>query len=230
MRTFNRRFATALVAVLLVASACGAGSDPAEEGVASLAVDAGPSIGEAAGTDSPAELDADEAALEFSECMRAEGVDFPDIAVDAEGRLDLRSGFDEMDRGSDDFLAAMEVCRPLIEQVGFGAGGRAAIGENVEIQDALVEFSACVRDAGYDVGDLELGVPGQGQGQGGGEGETLPAGGRGQGQGQDGFGDRSARFAEQLGLDYEDPEVAIVIDDCMTVVDEAFSAAGVGRS
>jgi hypothetical protein len=118
----------------------------------------------------------------------------------------------------------MDTCRPLLDSAGFGGGGRAAIGENVEIQDAFVEFTECVRDGGYDVGDLTFGAPaGQPPADGEGDGE-----GRGQGQRQQGFGDRSGRWAQQLGLDYEDPAVAEVIDGCIPIIDEAFTNAGVG--
>lgn len=220
-----------LVPILLVAGACSADSAADEIGVASLESDSGVALGDAAAAetldDSTEEADPEEAALEFSSCMREEGLDFPDLAVDAEGRLDLRSGFEGLDPRSDEFRSAMDVCQPIIASAGFGAGGRAALGENVEIQDALIEFSACVRDGGYDVGDLTLGGPGNAA--------EPPADGeagneqRGQGEGQGGFGDRSARLADQLGLDVEDPEVAAIIDGCMPIIDEAFTAAGIGQ-
>ncbi len=241
MRMTNLGVSTALATVLLLASACGGGSESATEGVASLDVAAG--SGEetaAAGDETTTDLEPEEAALAFSACMRDEGLDFPDIAVDAEGRIDLRSGFDDLDPRSEEFQAAMQNCQSFIESAGFGEGGRAGIGENVEIQDALVEFSACVRDEGYDVGDIELGGPGQAGGAApntddAGDGTTdgtdgeATGEGRGQGQRQGGFGDRSTQFATQLGLDYDDPEVATVIDGCMPIIDEAFAGAGLGQ-
>ncbi len=221
----------ALLAILLIAGACSTDSAADESGVASLESDSGTPLGDAAAArtldGATQEVDPEEVALEFSACMREEGVDFPDLGVDADGRLNLRSGFEGLDPRSDEFRSAMDICQPIIESAGFGAGGRAAIGENVEIQDALVEFSACVRDGGYDVGDLNLGGPGNG-GQAPADGEQGDEP-RGQGQGQGGFGDRTARFADQLGLDFEDPEVAAVIDGCMPVIDEAFTAAGIGQ-
>jgi len=221
----------ALVAIVLVAGACSNDSAADESGVASLESESGTPLGDAAAAetldDASQDVDPEEAALEFSACMREEGLEFPDLGVDADGRLNLRSGFEGLDPRSDEFRSAMDVCQPIIESAGFGAGGRAAIGENVEIQDALVEFSACVRDGGYDVGDLSLGGPGPGNEPpaDGGEGDEP----RGQGQGQGGFGDRSARIADQLGLDVEDPQVSAVIDGCMPIIDEAFTAAGIGQ-
>ncbi len=125
----------------------------------------------------------------------------------------------------------MDVCQPFLESAGFG-GDRAALTDNVEVADALVAFSECVRDAGYDVGELALGRPGQS----GGEGQPSAEGQAGQpepnaegGQRQGGFGDISERFASQLGLDPEDPEVIATMEACSPIVTEALAAAGLGR-
>ncbi len=239
MRMTNFGVSTAVAAVLLLASACGGAAESATEGVASLDVAAGSGEETAAAGDGTTDLEPEEAALAFSACMRDEGLDFPDIAVDADGQIDLRNGFDDLDPRSEDFQAAMQNCQSFIESAGFGEGGRAGVGEDVEIQDALVEFSACVRAEGYDVGDIELGNPGQAGGAApdtdtdaatadGTDGEAAD-GGRGQGQRQGGFGDRSTQFATQLGLDGDDPEVAAVIDGCMPIIDDALGDTGLGR-
>lgn len=223
----------------LLAAACSGQSSAAETGVATLEDETAAPIGDAAAAetlaDAEPEVDAEDAALAFSACMREQGIDFPDLAVDADGRLNLRAGFQGLDPQSEEFRTALGECRPLIEDAGFGGGQRAAIGENVEIQDALVEFSACIRDAGYDVGDLQLGGGGQGNaaGQADGnatdgdaDGEGTP---RGQGQRQGGFGNRNERLSAQLGLDYADADVAAAVDECAIVIEEAFTAAGVGQ-
>ncbi len=127
----------------------------------------------------------------------------------------------------------MDLCQPFLASAGFG-GGRAALTENVEIADALVAFSECVRDAGYDVGDLTLGG---GPGQGGGQGEPPAESEGGQeagpnaegGQRQGGFGDINERFAAQLDLDPQDPEVIETMESCSPIVTEALAAAGLGR-
>ncbi|NNE95915.1 MAG: hypothetical protein HKN24_07795 [Acidimicrobiales bacterium] len=224
-------------AVGLLAAACSGQSSATGTGVASLQDEAGTPLGDAAAAETleaaESELSPEDAALAFSACMRNEGVDFPDLAVDADGRLNLRSGFEGVDQQDEAVLTALETCRPLIEEAGFGGGQRASIGENVEIQDALVSFSACVRDAGYDVGDVQLGGPG-GANQPPPEAAADPdaaddAAPRGQGERQGGFGNRNERFATQLGLDYEDPDVAAVVDECAIIIEEAFTAAGVGQ-
>lgn len=216
----------------LLVAACGGGPEDASDGVATLEDEASQPIGDAAAAetlaDAEPDLSAEDVALEFTQCLRDQGVDVADVGVDAEGRIQLGDAFQSVDRQDASFQAAIDVCQPLLESVGFGQGGRAAIGENVEVADALVEFSQCIRDAGYDVGDLELGgAPGQGdQPPAGGEGDGAA---RGQGQRQGGFGDRSARFVNQLGLDTEDPDVAATIEACTPIIDAAFSAAGVGQ-
>lgn len=237
--------ALALAAACLFALAsCGGDGDEASAEVASLQA-SGDAAGDAANaavrTDGADDLEPDEAALEFSQCMRDEGLDFPDLSVDAEGNIELRSAFQEVDPSADGFREAFEGCGEILQQSGFG--GRRAAAESPEVEDALLEFSQCLRAEGHDVGDLTLG---QGPGGGGPGADGSPtegqnganADGDGNGQGGDqgqtgargpGFGNRGARFAQQLGLDYEDPTVQEAIDGCMTVIDEAFTAAGVGQ-
>ena len=194
--------------------------DPAEESAA-----AGSAEGD--GSDDDQTLTGDDAALAFSQCMRDEGLDFPDIGVDAEGNPDLRGAFVEsgIDPRGDEFRATLETCGPILQQAGFGGGGRAQLAENPEFQDALVEFSECLRDRGYDVGDIQFGA-GPGPGQTPADGDAAGEGQRGQGQGQGGFGDRNARFADALGLDIDDPQVEADIDECGVVIDTAFANAG----
>ena len=226
------RLLVVLASFGLLAASCGGSSEDASDGVATLEDQASEPIGDAAAAetleDAEPELSAEEVALEFTQCLRDEGAEVADVGVDAEGRIQLRDAFQSVDRQDESFQAAMDVCQPLLESVGFGQAGRAAIGENVEIADALVEFSQCIRDAGYDVGDLELGgAPGQG-GQPPADADGDGAA-RGEAQRQGGFGDRSARFADQLGLDIEDPDVAATMDVCTPIIDAAFSAAGIGQ-
>ena len=232
----RRGLVTIMVALTLTAAACSSEQNGAVAEVASLQTDAGSDVGDAADAATVADaaasdLSADEVALEFSQCMRDEGLDFPDLSVDANGDIDLREGFQSVERNADGFGEAMDTCGSLLEGTAFG-GGRGAAQDSPEFQDGLLAFSACVRDDGYDVGDLTLGGgPGGGPGgEGANEDSTAGAGpvaGDGQeGQRQGGFGNRGARFAENLGLDYEDPAVAETIDACMPIIDEAFAGFG----
>lgn len=220
-----RRVAPGLaVPALLALAACGSGATDASDGadeVASLEATDEPA-GEAGdgGDDGDTTLAADEAALEFSQCLRDEGLDVPDIGVDADGNIALRDAFQDINPRDGEFQDAFEVCGDLLEGVQFG-GGRGALQDDTEFQDALIEMSDCIREQGFeDVGDLTVPQPGQDGAPGG------PAGG-GQGQGQGGFGDRGAIVAERLGLDPEDPEVIAAVDDCLPILDTALSDAGV---
>ncbi len=217
-----------LIGLTILLAACSS-SDPEIQTNAVASLDSETAAGEATATadlngSSEGEVDPEQAALEFSQCMRDEGLDFPDIGLDANGNPDIREGFEAI-RGQDGFRDSVDACSDFLAGAGFG-GGRAALTENVELQDALVEFSACVRDQGFDVGDLQLGVgPGTGgAGPGAGDGQGAnQQGGRGEG----GF-DPGRRLADGLGLDADDPAVQAAIADCQPVLDEAFSAAGIG--
>jgi hypothetical protein len=214
------------VAALFALSACGGSSEAADDNeVASLQAETSGPEG-----DEPAvvEQSVDDAALEFSQCLRDAGLDVADIGVDADGNIDLRSALGEAGPGNEDFREAMDACRDILDGVGFG-GGRAQLADNTEVADALLEFSDCLRDEGFeDIADLTLGRPGAGGEDGPAPGEGgPPAGGLGTREG--GFGDQSTRFAERLALDPEDPEVIAAMDMCMPIIDQAFSEAGIGE-
>ena len=223
-RSPHRTIILILALVALLAAACGTNSDGDTIGVATLEDSAG------AATDSDAESEStpEEAALEFSQCMRDEGLDFPDVTVDANGNPDIREAFESsgVRPGSEVFRDAMVSCASTLETIGFGGGQRASLGENTELQDAFVEFSACIRDQGYDVGDLTFGF-GPGQGPDGSETGEPPE--RGEGETRGDFGDRNARFADQMGLDISDPDVAATFDECGPIIDTAFSGLGLGQ-
>lgn len=226
-----------LAAVTLVAAACGSSADDAaevatleDENVATLTDSADAAV--IPDEDAP-ETDPEQAALAFSQCMRDEGLDFPDLGVDAEGNINLREGFQAVDRSDENFRDAMTACQGELAAGGFGGGRREAL-DSPQLQDGLVAFSDCVRDEGFDVGDLTLGAPGGGNGnQAGGANANQADGGDADGDGpaegrrEGGFGDRTSRIAGQLGLDPEDPAVIEVMDLCSPVLDEAFAAAGV---
>jgi hypothetical protein len=143
-------FAPAVVAFGALA-ACGGGSTDAAGGADEVtSLEDGSSSG--AGVDASAEdatLAADEAALEFSQCLRDEGLDVPDIGVDTNGNIALRDAFEQVDRSDAAFGDAMDACSDLHAGAGFG-GGPGAGRDSTECRDALVELSDCVRDAGFD--------------------------------------------------------------------------------
>lgn len=231
------RFAALLVGGAFALAACGSGASAesdSSDGLATLETtdeDTGDAVaGDVVAVDG--DLAADEAALALSECLRAEGLDVPDIGVDADGNIDLRGAFEDLGPGDDSFRTAMDACSSVLEGVEFGGGGRGAgLADNTELQDAFLEFSDCIRAEGFeDIADLTFGAPGAGQF----DGNTPPDGagdgeGPGLGQREGGFGDRNDQFAGRLGLDPEDPEVIAALEVCSPIIDQAFSGAGIGQ-
>ncbi len=217
-----------LVSLALLATACGGSDGSSTTGVASLEdVAAAEVLDPTAGEDN-ATLSADEAALQFSQCMRDEGLDFPDIGVDAEGNPNIGAAFSAagIEPRSEEFQDAIGICGDTLAGAGFGGGRPRGLADNVEIQDALVEFSGCLRDEGLDVGDLQLGgppeAPEEGQDSSGDTPEDRGA------RRQQGFGDRGGRIANALGLDAEDPDTAAALEKCNPILDTAFANFGPG--
>ena len=210
-------------------AACGGEATDASTGdeeVASL--EAETSTGVEEGGTEDATLAADEAALAFSQCLRDEGIDVPDIGVDSEGNLALRDAFEDVDRTDTAFQDAVDECRDLLADAGFGGGGPGAFRNSTEFQDALLELSDCIRDEGFEeVGDLTVPAAGQdGAPPAGGQGQGE---GPGRGQGEGGFGDRATTIAERLGLDPEDPAVIAAMDTCLPILDTALADAGLAQ-
>jgi hypothetical protein len=131
----------AVLAFALLAAACSSGGDESAQ-VASL--DDVPSESSPAAA---VDLDQEQALLEFGECMRDQGVEFPDPTVDADGNLSF--GFrnmspDEIDR--DALLEAGEECRDLLDGVALGFSQV----DTSEFDDLFLEYAECMRDHGYE--------------------------------------------------------------------------------
>ena len=150
----QRSFALLLV-VLLLASACG--GDDASDEVATLESTETSVSPETTQPATQSEF-SETQALEFSECMRDQGLDFPDPMVDADGSLSM----DELDMtvfGStpeeirENLETAMDACAEHLEGVSFGG---AELPDLVELQDTFLEFTTCMRDNGYDIPDPDF--------------------------------------------------------------------------
>jgi hypothetical protein len=106
-------------------------------------------------------------ALDFAECVRGEGVDWPDPITLADGSIDLLGGQGpEAITGGDGTVddatqAAIDTCSPIIEGSSLLPG---ADDIDAETQDTLLEFAQCLRDNGVDVDDPDLSVIGTGRG------------------------------------------------------------------
>jgi hypothetical protein len=81
-------------------------------------------------------------AVQFSECMRKNGVpEFPDPE---NGRIMLRGGPGSgLDPSSPEFQAAQEACRHLMPE-----GGQAGGGNNEQLQQRVLEYAQCMRENG----------------------------------------------------------------------------------
>ena len=116
---------------------------------------------EAAGEE-PAEagdLTDEERLLAFAECMRENGVDFPDPVVEADGTVTFGfrpgGGGGGLQTGRDPNLpAARDACSGMLGGLAFGPGPGGS--DLIELQDRLLEFARCMRDNGVDMGDPDL--------------------------------------------------------------------------
>ena len=149
------------------------------------------------------DLSREEVLFEFADCMRDNGVDFPDPVVEADGtvtfglRLGRQAGsaagqnLVELARDPD-LPAAQEACQPIVEGIALGPGSQGI--DSTEQQDRLIEFAQCMRDHGVDMGDPDL--------------SAFAAGSESGAQG-------SSPFDE---IDLDDPDVADAFDVCQAQV------------
>lgn len=217
--------------LILVASACGSGKNASAQ-IATL----GTSDGTGA-TTTVAPADTQEALLQYAACMRENGVDMADPTFDADGNP-TGGGFGPnsgIDPRSDTFQAAQQTCGDLLQGVALGGRGPGGGFNGEAIQNALNDFTACLRDNGVQVDDITFG-PRNGGGTNGDGGPpldgSLPAGGPAfgappdgsiptGGPGGEGF-DPTARILDQLGLDSTDPTVKAALDTCESIMTEVF--------
>lgn len=149
----RRSLVPALVAALALTmsvTACGAeDDDPSVATLGGASDDDGDGATDGGEADSEAEIE--EQALEFSQCMRENGVpDFPDPEIE-DGRLQMRIEGGEMDQ--DAMEKAQEECEDLAPR----GGGNFSEEDRQEMQDAFLEYAQCMRDNGYDMPDPDFG-------------------------------------------------------------------------
>ncbi len=125
----------------------------------------------------PAELTDEERLLEFAQCMRDNGVDFPDPVVEADGTIVFgrrpggagggqdSEGVEAIGRDPN-LPAARAACSEHIEGLALGPGGQNFDEVRVELMDRLLEFAQCMRDNGVDIGDPDPSAFGPGGGGG----------------------------------------------------------------
>ena len=143
-----------LTALAFVIAACGPGSDGQ---VATLES----ATATSEGTSSADTLDAEEALLEFAQCMRDNGVpEFPDPELDASGNLRLfrpggggQGGPGGLGADQGTVQAAFEECGDLVEGV-IQSNFRNL--DQTEFQDSFLEFAQCMRERGIDMQDPDF--------------------------------------------------------------------------
>ena len=151
----------ALACLALAASACGGGSAEGAQ-VASLGGTTTQST--TTTTTGATSDDPQEALLEYTQCMRDEGIDMPDpdFSNGSRGgfRLALRG-----DPNDPDFRAAQEKCQPILASLRQQFDPE----RQEEFQKAALEFAKCMREHGIDMPDPDFsgGRPGGRGGSGG---------------------------------------------------------------
>lgn len=143
-----RRFLITVVAGAMLLSACG-GDDDAADGVASLDEVTTTTM---AATDRVS--DNEQAVLAFTACLRENGLDdLPDPRMDENGNVDLESFLEIATQvDPDDADVAVQACADLLDDIELGFDQIDFTG----LQDTLVEFSACMRDNGFDLPDPDF--------------------------------------------------------------------------
>ncbi|MDE0320890.1 MAG: hypothetical protein OXH86_03750 [Acidimicrobiaceae bacterium] len=128
-------------------------------------------------SDDADDLTDEERLLEFAQCMRDNGVEFPDPVVEADGTITfgLRPGRGTGGQDAEglqaigrdpDLPAAQAACSEIIDGQALGPGGQNFDEVQIELMDRLLEFAQCMRDEGVDVSDPDPTVFGPGSGGG----------------------------------------------------------------
>lgn len=135
------RLVAAILALLVIVAGCGGDDESEATGVAS--------IDASGGEDGPPQRqEIEDAVLDFTQCLRDEGFDVPDIELDANGAPIIRTqDVAGVDISSREFQSAFASCTPILTSA--GAFSFDADPELQAIfQDQLQEFSQCMRQEG----------------------------------------------------------------------------------
>jgi hypothetical protein len=132
------RLAIGISAIALIVAACSGGTDDGD--IATLNTTEEPL---AVATTKP--INDEQALIDFSRCMRDQGVDFPDPVVDADGypRFDFEDP-DDIDR--DALFEAGLACLDHLDGVVLGLPDF----DTAEFNDTFLEYAACMREHGFE--------------------------------------------------------------------------------
>lgn len=162
MTTTNMR---RLVAVLVLGgalAACGGGGAGGNDGVASIdenaAADESDSQDEETSGPGGGRVDEGEmqdAMLEYTQCMRDNGIDMPDPQFEEGGGVSMGFGPESgVDPESEEFKAAEEECRAILDEA--RPDVQLTPEEQAEMQDRLVAMAECMRARGHDMPDPQV--------------------------------------------------------------------------
>ena len=98
--------------------------------------------------DSPIQTD-EEKVLEFTQCIRDQGIEIQDATVDSDGNLQPPRPVEGASTNFQELRPAFEKCRESLDGMTFG---RERVDVNEQIDD-LLEVTECLRDAGFDLDD-----------------------------------------------------------------------------
>ena len=102
--------------------------------------------------DSPIQTD-EEKVLEFTQCIRDQGIEIQDATVDSDGNLQPPRPVEGAELNFQELRPAFEKCRESLDGMTFG---RERVDVN-ELIDDLLELTECLRDAGFDADDPNQG-------------------------------------------------------------------------
>ncbi len=136
-----RRIVPVLVTALALTLVVACGGDDETEEVASLSAE------EEAGSDDGRQ-GIEDALLDFTQCLRDEGIDVPDVQLDASGAPIIRpEDIAGIDLESPEVQAAADTCLPILTDA-----GAFSFADDPELQallqDSLQEFAVCMRGEG----------------------------------------------------------------------------------
>jgi hypothetical protein len=139
------------VALMLVLAACGGGSGDSD-GVASLSDTTGQSTTDgSSGSTGKGKQDPEDAALEYTKCMREHGVDMEDPGAGGELRLEVRPGNQKK------VEKAQKACEALLEN----ARPQLSEEQQAAMQEAMLAFAKCMREHGIDMPDPQFSEDGR---------------------------------------------------------------------
>ena len=154
MRSRRLLLPTATLALALTGAACG--DSAGGPGVASLGgttSTTAPRGGGGGAADTGVSAEFQDAMVDFAECMRREGVDFPDPGS-GQGGLIIGPGSD-IDPEDPDFKAAEATCKPILDAAE-ATMPKPSEEEIAEMRDSMLAFARCMRDEGIDMPDPDV--------------------------------------------------------------------------